>query len=90
MSANDGGDPIRLSKAPVPKPVIPRGRTLVPKVSLPMVSPRPGELGSFFWRRGEFDLTFYNVRAIDETATDIVFDVTPYTVVTWETDPKAD
>lgn len=83
MSANDGGDPIRLGKEPVPKPKIPRGRTTVAKMTLDRV-PLLGETGTFFWRRKDADLTYHDVRAIDETATDIVFDVTPYTVVTWE------
>jgi hypothetical protein len=87
MSANDGGDPIQLSRAPVPKPVIPRGRTSVPKMTLSAV-PLLGEAATFFWRREDADLTFHNVRAIDETATDIVFDVTPYTVVTWDVAPN--
>jgi len=87
MSANDGGDSIQLSREPVPKPVIPRGRTLVP-AELFNSDRVIGDRVTFSWRRKDADLTFHEAPIIGFSFDDVIVDVLPETVVTWDVAPN--
>lgn len=88
MSANDGGDPIRLSKAPVEKPEIVRGRMVV----WPELLDGPAEVGGvvgFTIKRGAFQITTHACRVVAVRENLIHLDVGPDTVVTWDRVPGA-
>lgn len=90
MSANDGGPAIRVERAEIPKPRIPRGYVSIP------LDPADGESGLVAGERADFSL-----RVVDDTGTAYAaryrgarvvsvdlgkasFDVGPEVVVTWE------
>lgn len=61
MSANDGGDPVRLSKAPVERPWIMRG-TIYPLEQSPEV--RAGDLITFTLGAGQFAVTYHRIEVV--------------------------
>lgn len=84
MSANDGGPPIRVSREPVDRPRIPRGRTFVP-IAIFDVPPKPGDIITFPWaRRDGFTLTFHDVEVQGMRDSDLIIDIGPEVVVTWD------
>ena len=91
MSANDGGDPIRLSKAALPRPRIPRGIVSVP------YGPENGENRPVAGERADFSLRvvddagrpyearYHGALAVSvEDGENARFDVGPEVVVTWD------
>ncbi len=91
MSANDGGDPIRLSKAPEPRPRIPRGIVSVPGYGGDRENrPVAGETADFSLRilddaGAAYEARYHGARAVSvEDGDNALFDVGPDVVVTWE------
>jgi hypothetical protein len=81
MSLNDGGDPIRLSKAPVPKPNILRGKWLFPGRG-------PGlSVGDRTTLRAGL-ITYHDVEVVEVIGGDPAILILPETVVTWDVAPN--
>lgn len=76
MSANDGGDPIRLGKEPVPKPSILRGDWLFPNRDGHSIGDRITITAGV--------VTYHDVEVIDLISGDPVMRILPDTVATWD------
>lgn len=83
MSYNDGGDPIRLSKAPVEAPPILRGMLKLPR----SYCPHPRETLTWVQMVGDIRLTYHDCKVAALWDDEVVVYVRPETTVTWERVP---
>lgn len=91
MSANDGGPPIRVSRAPVDRPRIPRGIISVPVCPSECEnSPVAGECADFSLRVIDdtgrvYEARYHGAWVISvEDGDRALFEVGPEVVVTWD------
>lgn len=89
MSANDGGDPVRISRSPIVKPEIPRG--LFPLPCGPMGNPSGIKLGEKITFTTEMMLgaehcavTYHGAEVRDISSAGLVVHVPEDLAVTWE------
>lgn len=81
MSANDGGDPIRLSRAPVPKPHILRGDWAW------IAREETDAIGDRITVEAE-GVTYHHVEVVDLIGPTPVVRILPETVATWDVAPN--
>jgi hypothetical protein len=86
MSANDGGDPVRLSREPVEKPTVRRGpEAWIRREDIRIIERSDDDMrATFTVDQSPFRLTYHDARMSSTRSSDWAFTVQSDVVVTWE------